>query len=151
MQYNNLANAPSPQFRMAESRYYLQTSNHSNSGIQNLRSPSLTNSLQKQMNGSNEKANESNNKLSESSLTQSMYDTVEPLQIQCQQCHTFSSSIVVVEATNYTYICALVLTLVLLCWVPFVFKKYFMLITHRCPGCDLLVGQYNYLESKFEN
>ncbi|CAD8189638.1 unnamed protein product [Paramecium octaurelia] len=65
------------------------------------------------------------------------FNSTSPIQIQF-----------VVESTIYTYISALILTLICLCWIPFVLKNYFMKITHSCPGCDRMIGQYDFLNSQ---
>ncbi|CAD8088867.1 unnamed protein product [Paramecium sonneborni] len=91
-----------------------------------------------------------NNQMVSSSNNQILeLDSIEPIQIQCENCHTFSSSIVYVEYTMYTYVLAFLLILICLCWIPFILKKHFMKISHCCPTCDRLIGEYDYLGSKF--
>ncbi|CAK82983.1 unnamed protein product (macronuclear) [Paramecium tetraurelia] len=136
--------------RLAES-HYIAGPNVSNYPqlTQSMKSPNISaasgnNSSQKARSDSKQ-----NNQMVQSSTNQIIeFDSIEPIQIQCENCHTFSSSIVHVEYTIYTYVSALLLMLICLCWIPLVLKKYFMKISHSCPGCDRLIGEYDYLGTK---
>ncbi|CAK74093.1 unnamed protein product (macronuclear) [Paramecium tetraurelia] len=91
----------------------------------------------------------SNQHFFESSISFAIeFNSTSPIQIQCENCHTYCSSVVIVESTIYTYISTLIMTLICLCWVPFALKNYFMKITHSCPGCDRIIGQYDFLNSQ---
>ncbi|CAD8092597.1 unnamed protein product [Paramecium sonneborni] len=137
--------------RLAESNY-IGAPNVSNYPLlpQSIKSPNVSaasgnNSSQKAKSDSKQ-----NNQMVSSTANQILeFDSIEPIQIQCDNCHTFSSSIVHVEYTIYTYISALLLMLICLCWIPLVMKKHFMKISHSCPTCDRLIGEYDYLGSKF--
>ncbi|KAM3140501.1 hypothetical protein pb186bvf_007313 [Paramecium bursaria] len=129
-------------FKQTESRYLPATNQY------NISSKSPSSNLQSEkMQFSNEKNDRNDNLLSSGPH----FDTIEPMQVQCQNCHTFSSSVVQSEFTNFTYGSIIVLILLCCCWMPFVFKKYFQRIQHLCPACDRVIGQFDFFEEKILN